>query len=252
MSLDTCTSGKLRADLYYWYRINGETTPDYLAVWGSYAKRLHVEGFGWPADRIFITGWPWIERELERSVPNGINTKSEPHTPLRFLLLTTTTMKFSYHMYEAVFEAAKYFRAELLIRLHPSENPEQLDELSRFSGANIKINRSQALIEQIQDSDVVLGMATSVLSYAIALGKPCIFISMLESKDYLPYALEGAAIGVYKPSQLIPAIEKLLKDDDERRRQREKQRAFTPQYLGPLDGNSAKRIVRLVEDLLER
>jgi hypothetical protein len=105
------------------------------------------------------------------------------------------------------------------------------------------------LLKQIQDSDVVLGTATSVLSYAIALGKPCIFIDLLGPKDYLPYALEGAAVGVYKPAQLIPSIERLLKDDDEQRRQREQQRAFTQQYLGPLDGNSTKRIARLVGDL---
>jgi hypothetical protein len=250
VSLDTRVLGKQRTDLYHWYRIYGETTPDYLAVWGPYGKRTYVEGYGWPAERIFITGWPWIERAIEAGCTDGRTTRPEAHNRPRFLFLSSATLKFPHYLYEALFQATKYFQAQLAIRPHGSEQTERLEEIARSLAADVRIDKSTPLIKQILDSDVVLGAATSVLSYAIALGKPCIFISMLELRDYLPYALEGAAIGVYEPEQLIPAIEKLLNIEHERERQREKQKAFTQQYLGPLDGKSVERIVNLVGDLL--
>jgi predicted glycosyltransferase len=120
-----------------------------------------------------------------------------------------------------------------------------------MSGVGLRFDRETDLLELIRDADVVLGAATSVTSYAIALGKPCVFVSLLQFKDYLPYALEGAAIGVYEPDQLIPSIDRLLNDSAVRKHQQEMQSVFTKDYLGPLDGRAVRRIVDLVSELLK-
>ncbi|MBN3926053.1 MAG: methyltransferase domain-containing protein [Nostoc sp. NMS4] len=70
-------------------------------------------------------------------------------------------------------------------------------------------------------------------------------------RDYKPYAIEGAAIGVYNPEELIPAIERLNSDYDERDRQHKKQKLFTRQYLGELDGKATERIINFVKREIE-
>ncbi|HEY9691121.1 MAG TPA: methyltransferase domain-containing protein [Oculatellaceae cyanobacterium] len=246
ISFDPRISGKERSYLYRWQQNYGETTPDYVAVWGAYAQRYYVESLGWLPERVIPTGWPWIEREIREHLSSE-KTKVDDHAELRLLFLSTSTYKFSNYLYETLFEAAKYFGSKLVIRPHGTENTIQLDELACHIGVNIKIDNASALLQQIEESDIVLGAATSVLSYAIALGKPCIFVDLLGLRDFMPYALEGAAIGVYDREELIPAIEKLLNDCEERHRQQEKQKVFTQQYLGPFDGKATERIINFVK-----
>ncbi|MBW4576223.1 MAG: methyltransferase domain-containing protein [Aphanothece sp. CMT-3BRIN-NPC111] len=250
ISFDTRISGKERSDLYSWQHNYGETTPDYVAVWGAYAQRYYVESLGWFPEHVIPTGWPWIEREIREHLSSE-KTKLDTHTELRLLFLSTSTYKFSDYLYETLFEAANYFGFELVIRPHATENTIQLDELACRIGVNIKIDNASALLQQIEESDIVLGAATSVLSYAIALKKPCIFVDLLGMRDFMPYALEGAAIGVYDREELIPAIEKLLNDNEERHRQQAKQKLFTQQYLGPLDGKATERIINFVKSKID-
>jgi predicted O-linked N-acetylglucosamine transferase (SPINDLY family) len=246
ISFDTRISGKGRSDLLYWQRNYGETKADYVAVWGAYARRYYLEGLNWSLERVIPTGWSWIEREIGEHLSTR-KIKSDNHAELRLLFLSTSTYKSYHYLYETLFEAVKYFSAEIVIRPHGAENINYLHDLADLNGISIKIDNSANILDQIAESEIVLGGATSVLSYAIALGKPSIFVDLLGMRDFMPYALEGAAIGVYDPEELIPAIEKLLNDPEERYRQQEKQKLFTQQYLGSLDGKATERIINFVK-----
>ncbi|WP_292702841.1 methyltransferase domain-containing protein [Nostoc sp. NMS2] len=245
-SPDTQISKNERSDMHYWQHNYAETRPDYVATWGSYGQHYYVENLGWSAKQVIPTGWPWIEREIRQYLGSG-KTKQVAHVQRHLLFLSTSTHKSYHYLYETLLEAAKQLHVEIVIRPHGAENMDYLRDLANLVGINVKIDNSSNILDQIAESDIVIGGATSVLSYAIALSKPCIFLDLLGMRDYKPYAIEGAAIGVYNREELIPAIEKLNSDDEERNRQHKKQKLFTQQYLGELDGKATERIINFIK-----
>ncbi len=62
--------------------------------------------------------------------------------------------------------------------------------------------------------------------------------------DITTYVQEGVACGVYKPEDLKPTIEQLLRDDSCLARNREE---FIRKYLYRDDGKAAERVVALIE-----
>lgn len=245
-SADTKISKNERSDMHYWQHNYAETRPDYVATWGSYGQHYYIENLGWSAKQVIPTGWPWIEREIRQHL-SSTKIKQVAHVERQLLFLSTSTHKSYHYLYETLLEAAKQLHVQIVIRPHGAENMNYLGELANLIGINVKIDNSSNILDQIAESDIVIGGATSVLSYAIALNKPCIFLDLLEMRDYKPYAIEGAAIGVYNPEELIPAIEKLNSDAQERNRQQKKQKLFTKQYLGELDGKATERIINFVK-----
>ncbi|MEH2349524.1 MAG: methyltransferase domain-containing protein [Nostoc sp.] len=245
-SSDTQISKTERPDMHYWQHNYAETRPDYVATWGSYGQHYYVDNLGWSAKQVIVTGWPWIEREIKQHL-NCIKRKQVAHAELKLLFLSTSTHKSYHYLYETLFQAAKQLHVLLVIRPHGAENMDYLRDLANLVGINVKIDNSNNLLDQIAESDIVIGGATSVLSYAIALSKPCIFLDLLGMRNYKPYAIEGAAMGVYNPEDLIPAIEKLNSDDEEINRQQKTQKLFTQQYLGELDGNTTERITDFIK-----
>ncbi len=245
-SSETQISKDERSDMHRWQHNYAETRPDYVATWGSYGQHYYIENLGWSAKQVIPTGWPWIEREIRQHLSSG-KIKQVANVKLQLLFLSTSTHKSYHYLYDTLLEAAKQLHVEIVIRPHGAENMNYLRDLANLVGVNVKIDNSSNILDQIAESDIVIGGATSVLSYAIALSKPCIFIDLLGMRDYKPYAIEGAAIGVYNREELIPAIEKLNSDVEERNRQHKKQKLFTQQYLGELDGNATERIINFVK-----
>ncbi|MEH1960621.1 MAG: hypothetical protein V7L05_12215 [Nostoc sp.] len=249
-SPDTQISKNERSDMHHWQHNYAETRPDYVATWGCYGQHYYIENLGWSAKQVIPTGWPWIEREIRQHLSSR-KINEFAHVERQLLFLSTSTHKSYHYLYETLLEAAKQLRFQIIIRPHGAENMNYLRDLANLIGVNVKIDNSSNILDQIAESDIIIGGATSVLSYAIALSKPCIFLDLLGMRDYKPYAIEGAAIGVYNCEELIPAIEKLNSDYQERDRQQKKQKLFTQQYLGELDGKATERIINFVKREIE-
>lgn len=247
----------------YWRYNYGETRADYLCVWGDYGRKQHIEKRGLLPERIFATGWPWIEQQLQKyqellhSTPrHGLQlSKGNYVSRLKILYLSTATFKFYYYLYGTIFETLKQLRQtwsiKFVLRPHGAEDINLLHDLADQVQIDIEINNQDDLLEQIVESDIVLGGSTSVFSYAIALHKPCIYVDLLKPQDSLPYGLEQAALAVKTPDELLPAIEYYLNEPKSEQAQRwERQRRFTQQYLGPLDGKATERIATVVSRIL--
>ncbi len=64
----------------------------------------------------------------------------------------------------------------------------------------------------------------------------------------MEYVKEGVALGVYEGKDLKPATEKLLKDDADLAKNREK---YVQKYLSKIDGKATERVVGLIEKMMK-
>ena len=244
-----------RPDMFHW-QYNYHDAADYMCAWGDIGRTIHIEEFGFQASNVRATGWPWVDRTIQpylrRMVSAGqsASLSNIQNRPLNVLFLSTSTAKFRLHLYETLFKAVNHFSGQLLIRPHGAEDVQLLQDLAQHFNAPVSIDNSASLLDQIEASDIVLAGSTSVMSYAIALEKPCIYVDLLWVRNYKPYAVHGAAIGVQHADELIPAMHALIHDEATRQQQLEHQRKFTPENLGPLDGHAADRILQFIRDVL--
>jgi UDP-N-acetylglucosamine 2-epimerase len=84
---------------------------------------------------------------------------------------------------------------------------------------------------------------------AIAMGKPVVTVNLTGEKAPYPYAGSGAAIGVYKQEDLLPAVYAALEDPKTRRKLDEGRRKFVRDHLHGADGRASERIAQLVTRL---
>jgi hypothetical protein len=68
----------------------------------------------------------------------------------------------------------------------------------------------------------------------------------------LPYAQEGAALGVHHADEVGPAITKALFDEDTKTSLAERQTAYLKKQFSTTTGDASLRIVGLLEELAKR
>jgi hypothetical protein len=92
-------------------------------------------------------------------------------------------------------------------------------------------------------NDIIITQITSAAVEAIILRKPLIYLNTHSVKNIRNFATSGAALGVYKISELIPAINSLLENPSQLSKQQDN---FVSAYCGKIDGQASQRIIKIL------
>lgn len=84
---------------------------------------------------------------------------------------------------------------------------------------------------------------------AMLLDKPLITINLTKREDRVPYAEQGAAIGVYGQNDLLSAIKSVLSNQKTISRLRTRRKQFIEKYSYRIDGKAKERFSYLVNGL---
>ena len=79
--------------------------------------------------------------------------------------------------------------------------------------------------------------------------KSLIVLNLSGEPDPADYVREGVALGVYKPNELKAAIKKLLQNDLDFTKARNK---YIEKYLFKMDGKSSNRVLKIIQDQLKK
>ena len=96
---------------------------------------------------------------------------------------------------------------------------------------------------------LVTGFSTTAVE-AMMFDKPVIAVNLSEQPEFLTYATEGAALGVYKYQDIEPAINKALFDEETRNELKQRRDKFVYNYAYKTDGKASHRIVELMKEHL--
>lgn len=197
---------------------------------------------------IVITGNPVMDEYHQLPNPKVILFQS----PLRILfLLCQEHLRFQGEnrkiVLEALLELKKYPKPiSITLRNHP-QHPNLLHHFQRkFPFPIIERNDTQ-LQKELLGNDIVITQITSAAVEAIILRKPLIYLNTHSVKNIRNFATSGAALGVYKISELIPAINSLLENPSQLSKQQDK---FISTYCGKIDGKSSARIVAALKNII--
>jgi len=234
--------------------------PDKTAVYGYYHKNLLTKISAYPEDSVVVTGQPRYDvlYYADKIYDKGKFLKEYKINPSHKIILWTTqchgiSNKENIKNFKAVFETVQNLKdVALVIKQHPGEGRKYTKMIKKYL-SNYKINaiitpKDSDTHEQLFVCDLMITRHSTTAMEAIALNKPVIVLNLSGEPDPVEYVKEGVALGVYDEEDLKPTIEKLLKDDSELARNREK---YIEKYLYKIDGKATERVVNLIEEMID-
>jgi hypothetical protein len=138
---------------------------------------------------------------------------------------------------------------QLIVKPHPDEDQDFYSaELAPLLGKSCQIaDKYSDTYSLLYASNLVITKDSTVGFEAVALDKPLIVLNLSGEPESVEYVKEGIAVGVYKEDDLLPALNRLLADDTELQKHREK---FISDYLYRIDGRATERIANIVSKSL--
>jgi len=155
--------------------------PEFL-VWGEFYKRLLISR-GYPSDLIHQVGF-WRNKRKK-----SINNKGD--YILYIANANTKVAKYVMSTDEEIQTIEKILdllpsSLKIVIKLHPSHNPQEYTKFSQNSRVRIVSESSSERLHQlINNSTLVISKSSVVLIQAILLGKPVISVNFSSSMDFL-------------------------------------------------------------------
>lgn len=151
----------------------------------------------------------------------------------------------------SVFSATKELGLPLIVKMHPGEMSDaRYHELAREFDLKPIITKTASTLELLIASDVLIG-AESTLDYeAMILGKPVIVLNFSGAPNTLPFVDEHAALGVFAPQDVLPALKRMLFDAKARASFDKGMRDLVEAHCYKTDGKTATRAVAAIKELL--
>jgi glycosyltransferase involved in cell wall biosynthesis len=237
--------------------------PDLTAVFGEYSRSVLTKLLNYPSERVIAVGNPqydYIPPLLTHSSPyfrHNVCRELGLDPSRRIVLVATGALqtKYGYPDYDrlllgAVF-SAKLSRPELqlILKLHPKEDGLLQRTMARERGVSDFVIVKDERARPLWISDLAVTIHSAFAMEAIAMGKPLMVVNLTGSQDIYPYVTAGAAIGVYRQEDLLPAIDDILDNQQTRDRLAQGRQQFIQDHLNSMDGHSAERIIELVEQI---
>jgi hypothetical protein len=234
--------------------------PDKTAVYGYYHKELLTNVSTYPVDSVIVTGQPRYDvlADADKIYSKEKFLSDYRIDPNHKIILWTTQChgisdEENIKNFKAVFEIMQNIEnATLIIKQHPREGEIYTktikDYLDKYKIDAVITPKSSDTYEQLFVCDLMITRHSTTAMEAVALNKSVIILNLSGEPDPVEYVKEGVALGVYKPEDLKPTIEKLLKEDSELAKNREK---YIEKYLYKIDGKATERVVNLIERMIE-
>lgn len=234
--------------------------PDKTAVYGTYHKDLLTKVSAYPVDSVVVTGQPRYDILYHADTIYGKEKffKNYKINPEHKIILWTTqchglSNEENIKNFKAIFETMQNIKdTTLIIKQHPGEGREYTKMIGKYLNS-YKLNavvtpKESDTYELLFVCDLMMTRHSTTAMEAVALNKPVIILNLSGEPDPVEYVKEGVALDVYDEKNLKATIEKLLKDDSELAKNREK---YIEKYLYKMDGKATERVVNLIEEMID-
>jgi hypothetical protein len=210
----------------------GFPRPDLTVVFDLFAAR-HLEAGGrFPPQALAVTGSPGLDRLAARLRATGSADRASARQALglaegdRAAVVISKRPQLGRWLAQLVAaigrldvsgQRANRGRTRLVVKPHPAETHEAY--LATLGGAEAAALAPAQLdlAALLAGADLVVTVNSTVAIDAMALGIPALSVGV--PNNLTPFVVEGGIAGVFHPSELEPALARLLWDDQARRAQ---------------------------------
>jgi hypothetical protein len=232
-----------------------------MAVLSPAAKDWFIRD-GFPPESVFVIGQPRFDLVFKQQFdPARLRQELVIPGDKGIVVLATQPMVEAFLWTEkerqqfvgAVVRAMTDFPdKQLVIKLHPDEDPAVYRQLLKDIGDDTAaICRDTNTYELLNACDLLITFYSTVALEAMLFNKPVITLNLSGKPDIFPYALSGAAIGVYREEGLVPAVRQALYDAAAREELARKSREFVAEQVYRPDGRASQRGAELVLQLIK-
>lgn len=227
---------------------------DKIAVYGDYYKKILIKLKN-DKKKITTTGNP------EWDCIGGVKLNREEIgqrlnlPPKKIILFATTNIPIevrdrnAFAVFRAMLNLPEY---HLAIKLHPEEEPDFYQELSKKFNLDVTITGELLLLHPlIKYSELVIISESTVGVDAILIHKPLIDMNLLSAPYWNDYIKEKVALGIRKEEDLLPAMKSILKDETVRKKLEKNRKKYIYEHAYKQDGKASERVVKLINQMLK-
>ena len=229
---------------------------DKLAVLGENIKDIYT-GSGIAPERIAVTGAAHFDRLFNRDRDSDDKILSEhgidPHGRIViFAASPPSTLREKEDMLSGIISATRQAEdIQLVVKTHPNEDITPYRIITgKYNDPKIHVFKDIDLYALISRCELLITRHSTVALEAMMVDKPVVTINISGQQDAVPYAREGAAIGVYSKDDIQPAILKALYDEETRAKMKAGRDRFVRRWAGEPDGRASQRIVNLMKEMI--
>jgi len=227
---------------------------DKLAVWGDNPKEAFMKK-GVPTEKIVITGAPQFDDLALRNIDlkgkelKKIGIKSGK----KIIVLATQPVPDMEQITEALSKVVKTIpETQLVIKTHPCEySIKKYLKIAKKQGLDDAILTGKYLHPLLNRCDVLVTSSSTVGMEAMILNKSVITVNFTNIPDLMPYAEEGAAIGVYEKKKLMKAVKSVLYDKKIRDKLIKKGKEFIYRECYKMDGKASERVADFINNIIK-
>jgi len=260
------TQFKLKSDIFLtlfgiWKHVligvtDGRFGSDIIQFLENEQMKQYMVERGFKKSNLFVSGNPIYDSFFKLNLNNKSNQKNftrilfAPSTAYEHGLWTIQQRDFT--IKQIVKQISEKDNLKLIIKIHPSSS--KLDDYSPIVNQidnKIPVYQKGGINEYLQDIDVIITspFSSSAETYALLAQKRIVICDFFKQDDHMDQLIEHkVAVSCKDPSMLIDSIENalILKSYEENREN------FIKKFLYKWDGNSSKRIVDKLLDILEK
>lgn len=229
---------------------------DKIAAMGEVIKNIYVES-GVKPERIAVTGVAHFDRLFDRNKEQDEKVLTEQGIDLsqRTIVFGTENLSISetVEALTGVIEAVlKTKDIQLVVKVHPAEGIEPYQAVAeQYHDPRIHVVKDIDLYALLSRCELVIVKFSTVALEAMMMDKPVVVINLPGQPTPVPYAEEGAALGVYRYEDIESAILKVLYNEETRTRLKAGRDKFVRAWAGEPDGKASQRIVNLMKEMIE-
>ena len=241
-----CIQDGLAADVPQWWLRRA----DFTAANGTFLRDILVREGADPSS-VTVTGQPRYDRLLRnakavRREAARANLGVSGDLPVvLFALQDTHDPRYISAIVNALMSIAEI---RVVVRPHPWHPRDVVRDLESTYAARLRVARDNPLLDCLVAADVVVSQYSTVLVEAAMLGIPGVGVSLSGSRDPIDLSEHGIVAGARDLETFVTAVRRALEGQSDI----SAARFEAEQLIGPLDGQSAARVARLVVTLLER
>lgn len=181
--------------------------PDYICVTDE-TNRAHMLAENFPAEKIIITGNPYFD-----NFTHGITIDSADKEQILFISQPLPEQDELIALNDLLAELQTInFSGTVLIRLHPRDEPNKFQEMTKNSTINLVYDQNPEIKESISQAGLIFGINSMVLFQAALAGKVVISYqpNLKEGTDCLPSNAMGLSHLVQTKVDLTKALQEYL------------------------------------------
>jgi UDP-N-acetylglucosamine 2-epimerase len=231
--------------------------PTKLLVYGSYYRDFLIRNGGYPKDEIVVVGnfrfdpFANSHKPSKKSMIEKFNLDGKKPIILYTGQVLPSAKEYE-EMTRVVFNAAKELGFTLIVKQHPGEVTDALyHKLARETGIKPLVTQTASTIDLLTVCDVLVGHESTLDYEAMILDKPVVVLNFSNQPNTLPFVEEGAAIGVFTPDGVVPAIKRALFDGDTRAVLGKRMHDLIKAHCYKIDGKAAERAAEIIRELIK-